>query len=103
MLSVAWHPSGLQFVASGADGIARIWDLQTLEEVNQLIGHDGAVSDVDWSPDGTQILTASLDQTARVWQVEIEGLLDLAESMILRDPPEFTAQERCLYLHECGE
>ena len=42
------------------------------------------------------------DRTARIWPVGIEGLLKQAESLILRDPPEFTIEEKCVYLHECG-
>ena len=103
VLSVEWHPSGLQIVTSSVDGTARIWDAQTGEEVGQLLGHDGAVYQATWSPDGTQILTASLDQTARIWPVGIEGLMKQAEDLITREPPEFTTQELCLYLHECGE
>jgi hypothetical protein len=44
-----------------------------------------------------------MDKRIVIWPTGIEGLLALADSLILRDPPEFTAEERCLYLHECGE
>ena len=71
--------------------------------MGQIEGHGGTIWSVSWSPDGSQVLTASADKTARIWPVGIEGLLKQAEALILRDPPEFTAEERCVYLHECGE
>jgi WD40 repeat protein len=101
--SVDWSPTGLQIVSAGEDRTARIWDAQTGEQVGQISGHEGTIWSATWSLDGTQVLTASGDRTARIWPVGIEGLLKQAEDLILRDPPEFTAQERCIYLHECGE
>jgi WD40 repeat protein len=100
--SVDWSPDGLQIVSAGEDHSARIWDASTGEQVGQVEGHEGTIWSAAWSPDGSQILTASSDKTARIWSVGIEGLLKQAESLILRDPPEFTIEERCVYLHECG-
>ena len=101
--SVDWSPTGWQIVSAGEDRTARIWDAQTGEQVGQIAGHEGTIWSAAWSPDGTHILTASGDKTARIWPVGIEGLLKQAESLIQRDPPEFTTEERCIYLHECGE
>ena len=103
VLSVEWDPLGLQIVSSGNDRTARIWDARTFREVGKISGHEDGVVEANWSPDGKQILTASTDGTVRIWPVGIEGLLSLADSLILRDPPEFTPEERCIYLHECGE
>jgi len=103
VLSVEWAPGGGEIVTGGEDRTARIWDASTGEEIGRISGHDGSIVEVHWNPDGSRILTASTDKTVRVWPVGIEGLLNLADSLILRDPPEFTPEERCLYLHECGE
>ena len=101
--SVDWSPDGLQLVTASGDRSVRLWDVNTGEEVGQIRGHDNTIWTAAWSPDGSQILTASGDKTARIWPVGIEGLLKQAESLIQRDPPEFTTEERCVYLHECGE
>jgi len=74
-----------------------------VEQIGQIGGHEGTIWSASWSPDGTQILTASGDKTARIWPVGIDGLLKQAEALILREPPKFTAEERCVYLHDCGE
>jgi WD40 repeat protein len=103
VLSVEWEPGGINIVTAGEDRTARIWDATTGEEVGKISGHDAAITEVRWSPDGSQILTASADRTIRIWPVGIEGLLSLADSLILREPPELTPGERCIYLHECGE
>ncbi|MCJ7536294.1 MAG: protein kinase, partial [Anaerolineales bacterium] len=103
VLSVEWAPNGQKIVTGGEDRMARIWDVSTSQETGRISGHEGSIIEVHWSPDGSQILTASTDKTVRVWPVGIEGLLGLADSVILRDPPEFTPEERCIYLHECGE
>ena len=101
--SVDWSSTGWQIVSAGEDRTARIWDAQTGDQVGQIAGHEGTIWSAAWSPDGTQILTASGDKTARIWPVGIEGLLKQAESLIQRDPPEFTPEERCVYLHEFWE
>ena len=103
VLSVEWAPNGQKIVTGGEDRMARIWDVSTSQYTGRISGHKGSIIEVHWSPDGSQILTASTDKTVRVWPVGIEGLLGLADSVILRDPPEFTPEERCIYLHECGE
>jgi WD40 repeat protein len=101
--SVDWNTIGTYIVSAGEDRSARIWDIDTNEQVGQISGHEGTIWSAVWSPDGTQILTASGDKTARIWLVGIEGLLKQAEGLIQRDPPEFTPEECCVYLHECGE
>ena len=103
VLSVEWSTSGENIVTGGEDRVVRIWDSHTGKEVGRISGHEGSIVELHWSPDGNKILTASTDKTVRIWPVGIEGLLDIADSLILRDPPEFTPEERCLYLHECGE
>ena len=103
VLSVEWAPGEDEIVTGGEDRTARIWDASTGKETGRISGHDGSIVEVHWSPDGSQILTASTDKTVRIWPVGIEDLLKLADSLILRNPPEFTPEERCLYLHECGE
>ncbi|MGF1499027.1 MAG: hypothetical protein ACFB8W_19705 [Elainellaceae cyanobacterium] len=44
--------------------------LDRIQVVNQLIGHEGQVYDVDFSPDNQYIVTASEDTTARIWNFE---------------------------------
>ena len=67
---VAFSPDGRFALAGGEDGIARLWDVQTGEELRQFKGHEGAIQSVAFSPDGRRILTGSKDKTARVWNTD---------------------------------
>ncbi|MGO1077255.1 nSTAND1 domain-containing NTPase [Inquilinus sp. CA228] len=66
--SAAFSPeNGRIIVSTYSDGTARIWDAETGEVLQVLIGHDGWVSNAVFSPDGQRIVTTSGDKTARVW------------------------------------
>jgi len=98
--SAAYSPDGQFIVTACRDNTARVWDAGTGEEVRSLAGHSGSVSSAAYSPDGRFIVTASEDRTARVWIARIEDLLALAESLIQREPPTFTPEERQRFLGE---
>jgi WD40 repeat protein len=57
-------------VTVSGDGTARIWDVETFEEIRALRGHTGAVLNVAVSPVGTLIATAGTDGTAKLWDAE---------------------------------
>jgi WD40 repeat protein len=66
--SVAISPDGRRLVTAGADGIARVWDLDDpAKEPVVLLGHEGSITAVAISPDGRRLVTAGGDKTARVW------------------------------------
>jgi WD40 repeat protein len=47
-----------------------VWDLLSGDVLFDLVGHTGAVFDVDWNPDGSRVATGSEDGTAKVWDLE---------------------------------
>ncbi len=67
--------------------------MPTGQEIRRFEGHKRDVNTAIFSPDGQTIFTASEDGTARVWP-SIEQLLELAESLVQRDTPEFNEEER---------
>jgi WD40 repeat protein/DNA-binding SARP family transcriptional activator len=65
---VAFSPSGKLALTGGLDGIARLWDLSTGQELRQFIGHTTVINfGVSFSPDGKEVLTGSWDNTVRLW------------------------------------
>jgi WD40 repeat protein len=70
-------------VAGGTSttGILYLWDFQTGELLNTLVGHKAGtmIIALEWSPDGSKIATAVSDGTARVWDAATgETLLVMA-------------------------
>ena len=92
--SVAYSPDGTRIVSGGDDGAVRVWDAQSGQEHTRLSGHMGWVRSVAYSPDGTRIVSGSWDGTVRLWYADIEALLQMADSLIQRDPPIFQGTER---------
>ncbi|SDR51307.1 WD40 repeat [Paraburkholderia fungorum] len=62
-----FSPDGKRVVTASWDGIARIWDVSTAQEIGELKGHQGRIFFAVYSQDGKRIATASEDKTARVW------------------------------------
>lgn len=67
--TLAWSPDNTQIAFGTEDGVIRIWDLATGEEVIALEGHSDVINSVAWSADGVLLASASDDLTVRVWEV----------------------------------
>jgi WD40 repeat protein len=63
-------PDGSLIASAGADQTAKIWDLETGENLLTLIGHRAYVEAVKFSPDGRHVVTASRDRTVKFWNIE---------------------------------
>ena len=57
-------------VTASWDKTARLWDVESGNEIGVLKGHDNTVYSAAFSPDGRRVVTASGDKTARLWDVE---------------------------------
>ena len=68
MVSVAFSPDG-SLLASGSQGIVKLWDVSTRQEVATLTGHSGWVYSVVFSPDGSLLASGSWDKTVKLWDV----------------------------------
>ncbi len=62
-------------MTAGLDGTARIWDLETHDELLRLAGHAGAVERAVWGPDGASVVTGGADGTIRFWDSTTGELL----------------------------
>jgi WD40 repeat protein/tRNA A-37 threonylcarbamoyl transferase component Bud32 len=49
------------------EGIVKIWDARSGEELASFKGHNGTLMCVAYSPDGARLASGSFDQTVKVW------------------------------------
>ncbi|MDH3398449.1 MAG: WD40 repeat domain-containing protein, partial [Acidimicrobiia bacterium] len=78
----ALSPNESIVATASFDGTVRVWDTTTAEEVLRF-EDDQAFSSVSFSPDGRHLLVSG-DFGARVHTLDIDELLDLARSRLLR-------------------
>jgi serine/threonine protein kinase len=73
---VAFSPDGKRVLAGGGDwdtaGTSQvaIWDAESKQQVNKLVGHSQPILSICYSPDGKTIATGSVDGTARLWDAD---------------------------------
>jgi len=63
-------PDAKYVATAGDDGIARVWQVDNLEPVMELIGHREVVYGVAFSRDGKTLATASWDSRLKLWDLE---------------------------------
>jgi WD40 repeat protein len=65
--SIAFSPEGKTLATGTSDGLVRLWDAASGEELRSLRGHQGNVGSVAFTPDGKTLASGSWDQTVRIW------------------------------------
>jgi WD40 repeat protein/serine/threonine protein kinase len=66
---IDFSPDGLRLVSAWNDGVIRVWDPNSNQNVKlaQFSGHTESAEDIAFSKDGTRIASASRDKTVRLW------------------------------------
>jgi WD40 repeat protein len=67
VLSVAVSPDGERIASSSQDGIIKIWDAKTGQELRSVPAHDNQVRSIAFSPDGHWLASGSWDKTVKIW------------------------------------
>jgi WD40 repeat protein len=65
--AVRWHPWMPRIATGGRDGMIRIWDSSTAQELCVLRAESETVRDLAWSPDGWRLVSTGGDGSVRVW------------------------------------
>ena len=56
----------------GSDNVVRIWNWQSADEVDRLLGHTGSVAALAFDPLSAVFISGSFDTTVRVWRLNGE-------------------------------
>ncbi|MEY3867749.1 MAG: hypothetical protein RLZZ338_1640, partial [Cyanobacteriota bacterium] len=70
VIGVSFSPNGDYLATASSDKTAKLWRVQTGEEVRTFRGHSDSVRGVSFSPNGEYLATASRDKTVKLWRVE---------------------------------
>ena len=73
--ATAFSPDGKRLATGGSDGIVRIFDVGSTDEVRVLKGHTDNVFDLAFRPDGVVVASASRDSSTRIWDVSSGALI----------------------------
>jgi WD40 repeat protein/tRNA A-37 threonylcarbamoyl transferase component Bud32 len=69
VLAAAFRFDGKVMATAGGDGAARLWRVDTGEQIGPPLKHKGPVTCVAFSPNGKALLTGSEDFTAQLWDM----------------------------------
>jgi WD40 repeat protein/serine/threonine protein kinase len=67
VLSVAVSSDGERIASSSQDGIIKIWDAKTGQELRSIHAHDSHARSIVFSPDGQSLASGSWDRTVKIW------------------------------------
>jgi WD40 repeat protein len=65
----ALSPDGKRFLATGYDGVLRLFNAQSFKEVRPLEGHGGKPWTVVFAQDGKHAVSGGFDKTIRLWDL----------------------------------
>lgn len=97
MTGVAMNPEGTILATTSTDGLAKLWNLETGEEIVKFADRDYPLNGVDFSPDGRYLVIAGSDGTISIYSMSIKDLMENARSRL--SDKELTQEECQRYQH----
>jgi WD40 repeat protein len=85
---------GRRFVSAGNDGVLLVWDIDSGQVVDRLIGNAGVIMCLAASPDGSRVLAGGYKKVICLW--------DLEKSQMIRRIPHDSATPACLAISPDG-
>lgn len=93
---VAFSPDNSMIALASSDGTTSVWDATTGSLKYSLSPHSGKIYNIAFSPDSKIIALGTEDGTVRFFYTNIEDVISLAQTRILR----LLTNEECqIYLH----
>eukprot|EP01096_Ripella_sp_DP13-Kostka_P016323 TRINITY_DN7924_c1_g1_i1.p1 TRINITY_DN7924_c1_g1~~TRINITY_DN7924_c1_g1_i1.p1 ORF type:complete len:325 (-),score=140.10 TRINITY_DN7924_c1_g1_i1:94-1068(-) len=75
IIQAHWGPLNKTIITANGDGSIRIYDAETLEEINMVMAHEKVVKYISFSPDQSHFVSSSPDTTAKLWETRTLNLL----------------------------
>lgn len=96
--AAVFDSTGATVATASEDGTVRLWDATTGVELVRL-AHEGAVTDVVFGPGDRRLVSTGSDGV-RLWTLDLDELIDLAESRLTRGLTEAECRAY-LYVEAC--
>jgi WD40 repeat protein/tRNA A-37 threonylcarbamoyl transferase component Bud32 len=100
--SLAFSPDGRRLAGVGDETDAKVWDVQSGDEVLVLRGHTGSLQSVVFTPDGRRIATAGWDHTIKIWDA-VTGLETMTLPGYVRNVSCVAFSSDGMRLASCGD
>lgn len=69
IVCLSFDPHGMLVATGSMDHTAKLWDVETGQEIFNLAGHKAEIVSLHFNTDGDKLMTASFDNTAKIWDV----------------------------------
>ncbi|MEM7127833.1 MAG: BTAD domain-containing putative transcriptional regulator [Chloroflexota bacterium] len=77
VIHLDFSPDGSLLASGSIDTTVSLWEVETLERLHHLKGHQDYVNAVSFTPDGQYLVSASSDSTVRLWDVTSGETVDI--------------------------
>jgi dynein assembly factor with WDR repeat domains 1 len=69
IVCLAFNPHGTVIATGSMDNTAKLWDVETGDNIHTLLGHTAEIVSLNFDTHGERIITGSFDHTVKVWDV----------------------------------